>query len=160
MKAVSKKSTAILSFIWNSPKFIREDEHFAFACSVCYGLTPKAYSQMWDWSQISMRQPVLKARNPINPALSDQRKRSVGYLIPPLAHLRYATIPLNQCKLQTYSYTAMKPHHYSSFKKYLSSITTPFSSRKERYSSTNVTFRWCSFWRMIYPTIISLSCSP
>ena len=91
---------------------------------------------------ISLLQPVLKARNPINPALSDRRKRSVGYLIPtPLAYRRYATIPLYRCKLHTYSYTAMKPHYYLSFKKYLSSITTPFSSRKERYSSVNVTLR-------------------
>ena len=31
----------------------------------------------------SKRQPVLKAQNPINPELSNRRKRNVGYLIPP-----------------------------------------------------------------------------
>ena len=37
---------------------------------------------------------VPKARNPINPTLSDRRKRSVGYLIPPsrVSRIRYYSI--------------------------------------------------------------------
>lgn len=52
----------------------------------------------------SKRQPVLKAQNPINPELSNRRKRNVGYLIPPsFAHQRDATISLNQCILLNYA---------------------------------------------------------
>ncbi|MBQ5974443.1 MAG: hypothetical protein IJL48_01925 [Bacteroidales bacterium] len=36
----------------------------------------------------SKRQPVLKAQNPINPELSNLRKRNVGYLILPLSRIK------------------------------------------------------------------------
>ena len=56
----------------------------------------------------SKRQPVLKAQNPINPELSNRRKRNVGCLIPPFAHQRDATISLNQCILLNYANSIMQ----------------------------------------------------